>query len=168
MSLRKILSAVAAFILAMSAIGYSQQATVMQQGNTRLGHESKREGRRRPAKIGRPGNMGLMRELNLTEAQREQQRAILQRHLGITRAAREELFRLCEKRIAGTFDAEDETQARVLTDEIRSSRESMRSEMQRVLTSEQSARLEQLQSERKSPHKEMRERRLEGREAIPR
>ena len=105
MSLRKGLPAVAAFILAMNAIAYSQQATLTQQKNTRLGQESSREGRRRPGKVGRLGNMRLMRELNLTEAQREQQRAIRQRHLGTTRAAREELFRLREKRIAGTFDA---------------------------------------------------------------
>lgn len=168
MSLRKSLPAVAAFVLAMSAMAYSQQPTVTQQENTRLRHKSGREGRRSPGKMGRLGNMRLMRELNLTEAQREQQRGILQRHLESTRVQREELFRLREKRIAGTFNAEDETRARVLRDEIHSSKESLRSEMQNVLTAEQRARLEQLQTERKAHREQMRERRREDREAIPR
>ncbi len=57
----------------------------------------------------RRGGMGhMMRELNLTEEQREQSRAIMQRRLESTKSQREELFKLREKRIAGTFTAEDE------------------------------------------------------------
>ena len=72
----------------------------------------------------------MMRELNLSEAQREQSRAIVQRRLEGTKSQREELFRLREKRIAGTFTAEDEARARALHQEIRTSMHGMREEME--------------------------------------
>src|SRR5258706_11826020 len=60
-----------------------------------------REGR--GLREGRERGMGhLMRELNLTEEQRQQSRAIMQRRLESTKLQREELFKLREKRIAGT------------------------------------------------------------------
>src|SRR6266540_2487999 len=59
-----------------------------------------REGRERHRGMGH-----MMRELNLTEEQRQQSRAITQRRLESTKLQREELFKLREKRIAGTFTA---------------------------------------------------------------
>ena len=93
-----------------------------------------------------------MRELNLTDAQREQIRAITQRRLEATKSQREELFKLREKRIAGTFSADDEARARTLRQEIQSSMEGVRAETEALLTVEQKARLEQLKTERKAKH----------------
>ena len=105
-----------------------------------------------------------MGELNLTEEQREQQREILQRHLESMKGQRGELFNLREKRIAGTFTADDEARAQKLREEIRTSMQGIRTEMEAVLTAEQRAKLEQLKSERKGRREEMRERRRELRE----
>ena len=91
----------------------------------------------------------MMRELNLTEAQREQSRVIVQRRLQNTKSQREELFRLREKRIDGTFTAEDEARAKALHQEIRTSMDGIREEMAGVLTAEQKARLEELKAQRK-------------------
>jgi protein CpxP len=111
----------------------------------------RREGMRGPDGMGRRGvGMGhLMRELNLTEEQRQQSRAIVQRRLESTKTQREELFKLREKRIAGTFTSEDEARARALHQEIRTAMEGVRTEMAGVLTAEQKAKLEQLKKERK-------------------
>jgi Spy/CpxP family protein refolding chaperone len=109
-----------------------------------------------------------MRELNLTEEQRSQQRAIVQRHLASTKGQREELFKLREKRIAGTFTDEDIARVRALRQEMHDSMEGIRTEMEGVLTTEQRAQLEQLKAERKARHEEMRERFRERREAVPR
>lgn len=114
--------------------------------------------------------MGLMRELNLTEEQRQQQRAIMQRHLASTKAQREELFKLREKRIAGAFTEEDGARAQTLRREIHESMQGIRGEMESVLTAEQRARVEQLKAEHKAHRLERRERRRErrdDREAIP-
>ncbi|HLO00377.1 MAG TPA: Spy/CpxP family protein refolding chaperone [Pyrinomonadaceae bacterium] len=91
----------------------------------------------------------LIRELNLTAEQRQQSRAIMQRRLESTKPQREELFKLREKRIAGTFTAEDEARARALHQEIRTAMEGVRAEMAEVLTAEQRARLEELKKEQK-------------------
>lgn len=98
----------------------------------------------------RGGGVGhLLRELNLTDEQRQQSRAIMQRRLESTKPLREELFQLREKRIAGTFTAEDGARAKALHQELRSSMEGVRTEMEGVLTAEQKARLEELKKERK-------------------
>jgi Spy/CpxP family protein refolding chaperone len=101
--------------------------------------------------MGRRGGIGhLMRELNLSDAQREQVRTITQRRLEGTKAQREELFKLREKRIAGTFTPEDEARAKALHQEIRASMEGIQTEIDGILTAEQKARLEELQKERKA------------------
>jgi Spy/CpxP family protein refolding chaperone len=109
-----------------------------------------REGTRGQRGMGRRGGMGhMMRELNLTEEQRQQSRAIMQRRLESTKVQREELFKLREKRIAGTFTADDQTRAKALHQEIRTAMEGVRTEMAGVLTAEQKAKLEELKKERK-------------------
>jgi protein CpxP len=109
-----------------------------------------REGLRKGRGMGRRGGVGhLMRELNLSEEQRQQARAIRQSRLESIRAQREELSRLHEKRIAGTFSADDEVRAQALRQEIRTAMAGVRTETQNVLTAEQKARLEQLKTERK-------------------
>ena len=160
MNLRKILVAIVS-TLALSTLTYAQELSTKE--TQRPGQERAREGRRHGRMGRQPGFRG-MHELNLTEEQRNQQRAILQRHLGSMKGQREELFNLREKRIAGTFTAEDEARAQRLREEIRSSMQGIRTEMEGVLTAEQRAKLEQLKSERKARRDEMRERRRELRE----
>jgi Spy/CpxP family protein refolding chaperone len=162
MSLRKILAPVFALLL-LTAAGYAQQPQAGLQEETRQDQKSPREGRRH-ARMDRHRGFAGMRELNLTEEQRQQHRAILQRQMSNTKTQREELFRLREKRFAGTFTAEDEARARALRQEIHNSMEGIRSEMEGVLTSEQRAKLEQLKTERKARRDEMREHRRELRE----
>ena len=112
----------------------------------RRGEFGKRHGR-----MGHRGGIGrLARELNLTEEQRQQSRAIMQRRLEGTKAQREELFKLREKRIAGTFSADDEARAKALRQEMRTAMEGTRAEMEALLTAEQKAKLEQLKLERKT------------------
>ncbi len=101
-----------------------------------------------------PGMGRFGRELNLSDAQREQGRAIMQRRLEGTKVQREELFKLREKRIAGTFSAEDGARAKALHEEIRASMEGARTEMEGVLTAEQKAKLEQAKAERKARHEQ--------------
>lgn len=101
------------------------------------------------------GGMGrLFRGLNLTDAQREQLRAITQRRLESTRSQREELFRLREKRLMGTFTPEDEARAKTLHQEIHTSMEGIGAEAEGILTTEQKAQLEQFKLEHKARHEE--------------
>jgi Spy/CpxP family protein refolding chaperone len=165
MFLRKSLFGILGIILAGGIVAFAQEPqpqTPSTQGDAfrkeriermerhreRMG---RREGMRGHQRMGRRGGgMGhLMRELNLTEEQRQQSRAIMQRRLESTKTQREELFKLREKRIAGTFTSEDGARAKALRQEIRTAMEGVRTEMAGVLTTEQKARLEQLKKERK-------------------
>lgn len=91
-------------------------------------------------------------DLNLTDEQQKQIRAIVQRRNDATKAQREELFSLREKRRSGTFGAEDEARAQTLRQEVRDSMKGIRDEINTVLTSDQRAKLEAREQERKSRH----------------
>lgn len=162
MFLRKISSAMLV-VLALTAVTYAQQKSAATEEKIGSGQDSPREGRR-DGRMKRHRGFAGMRELNLTEEQRQEQRAILQRQLENTKAQREELFKLREKRFAGTLTPEDEARVQSLRREIRDSMQSVRTEMESVLTPEQRARLEQFKSERKARRNEMREHRRERRE----
>ncbi len=155
----------------------SQREQRMEQRSERMrerlgrreGGEGMRHGMRhqRRAEFGRRAMGHLGHELNLSEAQREQGRTIMRRRLENTKGQREELFRLREKRIAGTFSAEDEARGKALRQEIRASMEGVRAEMQGLLTAEQKAKLDGLKAERKTRHEQRmkeREQRMQERQ----
>lgn len=162
MLLRKISSVMLA-VLTLTAITYAQQKPTSTQEKMGSGQEGPREGRRQ-GRMRRHRGFAAMGELSLTEEQRRQQRAILQRQLENTKAQREELFKLREKSFAGTLTTEDEARVQSLRREIRDSMQSVRTEMDSVLTAEQRAKLEQLKSEHKARREERRERRRERHE----
>jgi Spy/CpxP family protein refolding chaperone len=129
---------------------------------------AQREGLREGKRIGRGADMDhFLRELNLSEAQREQSRAIMQRRLDGTKSQREELLKLREKRIAGTFSTEDEARARSLHQEIRTAMEGVHEEMAGMLTAEQKAKLEELKQERKGRMEQRMKERQERRKNKP-
>lgn len=108
-----------------------------------------------------------MRGLDLTEEQRQQHRAIMQRHLEGVKSQREELFKLREKRIAGTLTADDEARARALRQEMQSTMQGVRNEMENILTPEQRTKLEEFKANRRGRHSEFRKRLRERRENVP-
>ena len=166
MSLKKNLPGIAGIILTFGMVAFAQQpqtSTSTPDGtlkNERLERREKRreqlDGMRGQDREGfglrGPGN--LIQELNLSEAQKQQIHAITQRQLESTKAQREELLKLREKRIAGTFSVDDEARAKALRQEIRVAMEGIRTETAGVLTAEQKARLEELQKERKARFEE--------------
>ncbi len=155
---RKSLIIILGILLAFGTTAIAQQTQTppstaterpLHERSERFARRGERKGGRE--RMGHRGGLGhLIRELNLTEAQREQARAIMQRRLAGTKAQREELFNLREKRIAGTFSADDEARAKALRQEMRASMEGIHSEMEGLLTAEQKARLEQLKQQRKA------------------
>jgi Spy/CpxP family protein refolding chaperone len=172
MFLRRILPVLMSLPLAFGAIAFAQEPqTSTPESGTRGDRMRHREGRRHDkiGKIGRPGWVGFrdMHELNLTEGQRLQQRAILERHLESLKTQREELFKLREKRAQGTFTTDDQARAKALRQEIHNSMQGARSEIEGILTPEQRTKLEQFKTERKSRHEEILKRRQERRENTP-
>jgi len=172
MFLRRILPLLTSLTLAFGAITYGQQPQTPAQDDGRRGDGMRRREGRSQDRIGRDGRHGFgyfrgIRELNLTEEQRQQQRAIVQRHLDSVKAQREELFKLREKRSQGNFAADDKARAQALRQEIHNSMLGVQTEIESILTPEQRATLEQFKNERKARHDEMQKRRLERRENTP-
>lgn len=156
----KRLAVILGMISAVGIVAFAQQPA-QTPGREGIGpermerRERHREARGERMKMRGHRERGLaLRELNLSDAQREQIRAITQRRLEATKTQREELSKLREKRLAGTFAAADEARAQALREEIGSAMEGVRLETQGVLTAEQKARLEQLRVERKAKREE--------------
>jgi Spy/CpxP family protein refolding chaperone len=160
MMLRKHLPAALGVLFALGVVGFGQEPqpqtpapdALRREGIERSERQRQREIRRegmRERGMGRQHIERFAQELKLTEEQRQQRRAIMQRRLEGLKGQREELFRLREKRIDGTFNDADAARARALHEEIRAAMEGTRAEMNGVLTAEQKAQLEQLKQERK-------------------
>lgn len=172
MSLRRILPLLISLTLAFGVIAYGQQPQTSAQDRGIRGEGMRQREGRSHGRMGRSGRHGFgkfrgMRELNLTDEQRQQQRAIVQRHLESVKAQREELFKLREKRVQGNFTAEDEARAKALRQEIHNSMQGVHTEIESILTPEQRTKLEQFKTERKARHDEMLKRRQERRENTP-
>lgn len=165
MLLRRIIPLLASLTLAFGAVSYGQEPQVPAQDDIRGDGRRHREGRShdRMSKDVRHrlGNFRGMRELNLTDEQRQLQQSIYQRHLESVKAQREELIKLREKRQQGSFTAEDKARARTLRQEVHNSMLAVHNEIELILTPEQRAKLEQIKNERKSRRDEMQKRRQE-------
>ena len=167
MSLRnKLMGAGMTALLSLGAAVFAQQPQdpPINRGNRpdRIGRRGGPEGRDNMRGRERHGMRGALRELDLTEAQKEQVRAAFQRNMEGTKAQREELRRLGEKRRQGTLTPEEQARARSLHEEISKSMRNSHSDLFAILTPEQKTRLEEIKKERKARHKEMRERRKEN------
>jgi Spy/CpxP family protein refolding chaperone len=101
-----------------------------------------------------------LRDLNLTDAQRQQLRDIEKRYAQTFRADREEMRKLMEARRSGTaLTPEQETRAKQLRDELRANAERMRAEIQNILTPEQRQQLQQRRDEMKQRGDQFKQRR---------
>jgi Spy/CpxP family protein refolding chaperone len=164
MFLKRNLIGIPGLVLTFGLFAFAQQPEQTQTPDGTLRQERIERKERHRERMGRHKEMRGMRghggmgrwmgELNLTDTQREQIRTITERRVESLRPQREELFRLREKRIAGTFTPEDEARAQALQQEMRASMESVRTETEGILTAEQKAKLEQLKQERKAKHGE--------------
>ena len=151
----------------------AQDDALQRERNERM--ERRRERLDRRQGIGRENGRGwrghgighFASELNLTEEQQQQTRAIAQRRLEGLRAQREEFFKLHEKRVAGTFTAEDAARAKELRQQIRSGMEGFENDFSGILTPDQESKLEQLKKERKEKREQRIRERQERRKENP-
>lgn len=161
MILKKTLTLAALALGLTICMGASVFAQQPQGGGRGPGAQQGREGREgRRRGPGGPG-FGLrgLRELNLTDAQKEQAHAIFDRFSATIRPLREQLMALREQSRAGNAPANSEEQAKALRERIRESEKAMRTEILGILTPEQRTKLEEMEKERKSRRDEMRKRR---------
>jgi Spy/CpxP family protein refolding chaperone len=133
-------------LTALGAAVQAQQPPPSTQNQT-PGNETRRFGRgeerRGMRRFGR-APLGALRELNLTDDQKKQVRAIMERNFESTKSAREELRTLGQKRFEGALTPEQQARAKELHQQMAQSMQSAMTELTGILTAEQKARLEEL------------------------
>lgn len=90
-----------------------------------------------------------IRELNLTDTQKQQAQALRRENLERNRAVREELKQLLQKRQQGALTEADQLRARQLRQQLRESRLNTRTQIARLLTEEQRTRLQEVRKIRR-------------------
>lgn len=103
---------------------------------------------------GGPGVLGpgALRELNLTDDQKQQIQKIREANFESTKTQREELRQLMQKRFQGTLTAEEQARAKTLHEQMQATMKDTESRIAAILTPEQKAKLEELMKERKANH----------------
>lgn len=119
---------------------------------------------------GRGGGFGMrgFRELDLTDAQKEQIRGIMETAKTANQPIFEELRTLKEKRRGGTeLSATDLTRLKEIKTQMQQSREQTENTILGILTAEQRQKLEQQKQERQQRREEFRQRRQQNRQTTP-
>lgn len=119
------------------------------------------EGRgfRRGPRPGRGFGPGMVRELNLTDDQKQQVRAIIRQSFAGNKATREEFRQLGEKGRTGILTADEQARARTLREQLRASMKDSQTKIAGLLTAEQKTKAEELRKERRANHQRGGERR---------
>lgn len=141
----------------LGAAAHAQQPPTSTQNQT-PGNETRRRGRgeelRGMRRFGR-APLGALRELNLSDEQKQQIRTIMERNFAGTKSLREELRTLGQKRFEGTLTPEEQARAKELHQQMAQSMKSAMTEIQGILTAEQKTKLEELRKEegqKRGPH----------------
>ena len=167
--LRKLLLTCLALLFGLGAVATAQEAQPPKSSEP--GQATRRarlpRGFHAGPRRGRREARGFARKLNLTEDQQKLAQSIRQKYFAATKTHREQLFQLREKRLAGTFTAEDQERAKALRQEMMIAMSGMREESLGVLTPEQRIQLDGLREEHRQRREEMRQRRLERRQNRP-
>jgi Spy/CpxP family protein refolding chaperone len=142
---------------ATSALALAQQPSPFPQdnGQQQQGMRRGKGGRHGMGRKGPGGMLRLMNQLNLTDAQREQIRAIEDRFESSTKSQREELRRLHDS-TQGEPSADAQARWQALRAELGQAMRARHQEVLNVLTQEQRAQLEQMKRERKARREERR------------
>lgn len=123
----------------------------------------RKEGKRKFGREGRFGRKGFGRgfiagKLNLTDAQKEQAKALHKQFAEQFTTQREELRTLGQKKRQGTLTADEQTRLDALRQQVKSQHDQMRQQMDALLTPEQKQQIEQMKEQMKQRREEMRKR----------
>jgi Spy/CpxP family protein refolding chaperone len=149
------------FTIAGLMLGLAGGAAVAQQtgaANPATGAQQPRPAlqRRMMRRRARMGMFRGLRQLDLTDQQKQQARSIMQTNFQNTQAQRQELRQLMQQRRAGTLDANGTARAQELRKQLMESRKSTHAQLTALLTAEQKAKLEELKKMRRANHQRLR------------
>ena len=150
----RIKASVSALILSLGVCGV---ALAQQPQPTNPGIAAQQPGRdgfpRRPMhRRGEPGRQRALEQINLTDAEKQQVRSIIQTQAQNTQSQREEMRQLRMQQRTGTLTPEGRARAQVLRQQLMESRKGVHGQMMNVLTSEQKSRIQEMRELRRANH----------------
>ena len=144
------------FGLAFGAVASAQQPVPRTQNQTPgaerrqgMGQMGRRRAMRRRAMM---GGLRVLRQLNLTDAQKHQARTIVQSNFASMKATRQELAKLRTQRREGTLTPDQIARAKELRQQLQESRKGVRTQLAGILTPEQKVKLEEMIKTRRANH----------------
>jgi Spy/CpxP family protein refolding chaperone len=158
--------ALAVAVGAFSTYSSAQTTTAPAQQDGIQKHEKREKrgfGRRgefdKGARGDRGGKFGMhgLRGVNLTDAQKEQLRTIMEANRSANQASFEEFRSLREARRNGTLTAEQQNRLQTLREQMKQNAEQTRTQVLAILTPEQRTQLEQQKQEREKRREERRQ-----------
>jgi Spy/CpxP family protein refolding chaperone len=149
-----IISTVAA--IAFSSFAYAQDAKPIdnQDSNAQEKSLGKREQKHR--RHGKNSVMRGLKELNLSDAQKEQVKLLKERNKSQFQPQREEIKTLASKKHDGIITADEENRLKELKGQMKANGQKSREEMMTILTPEQKSRFDQKRNEMRGKMKERR------------
>ncbi|MBK6725162.1 MAG: Spy/CpxP family protein refolding chaperone [Acidobacteria bacterium] len=160
--------------LAFTTVSFAQEtktetttdkAVKTERGDKRIGGEWKMGKRGKFGRHGKMRGVGL-RGINLTDAQKEQFKALRQANRP-SQAFRDEMKAIREAKRAGTITEDQKLRVKALRDEMRAKRKANHEQIMNILTVEQKAELETRRAEMKTRREEMRKRFQDRRNSKP-
>jgi Spy/CpxP family protein refolding chaperone len=127
----------------------TQPTTDNPAGNQQRGGFGRGEGRRGPGPGMMPGlaNPRIQQQLNLSDDQKQQLQTIFRQSMESTKAQREQMGQLAQKRSQGTLSADDEAQGKTLHEHMRASMKATEAKAEGVLTPDQKTQYDQLRKQ---------------------
>ena len=137
-----------------TALAQQSQSTTPGASTQQPASQPERAGlpRRGERRRGKGGRQRALAEINLTDAQKQQVRTIIQTQAQNTKPQREELRQLMQQWRNGTLTPEGQARAKELRQHLMESRRGVHAQMQSVLTAEQKAKLQEMRELRRANH----------------
>lgn len=149
---KKFLLAGLAISLFAGVVTLAQQTQTSVQNPAAQQTRRPRMARRATQRRERQPMLRLLRQLNLTDQQKQQARSIVQGNLSSNQAQRQELRQLKQQWRQGTLSQEGLARSNELRKQLRERRKATRDQLASILTPEQRTRLEEIIRTRRANH----------------
>lgn len=148
---------VAGLAVSLSAFGgvvLAQQAQPAVQTPATGVQQTRRAGmaRRGMQRRARQPMFRVLRQLNLTDQQKQQARSIIQTNLQSNKTQRQEMRQLTQQWRQGTLTPEGQARAKELRGQLAETRKGVRTQLAGILTPEQKTKLEEIIKTRRANH----------------
>jgi Spy/CpxP family protein refolding chaperone len=145
--MKKMTVTLAGLVIALASFGmsaFAQQSPAPNSTPNAQQRDGRMQRRRMMRRHERMRMFGALRQLNLSDAQKQQAQSLIRASRESTKTQRQELAQLRRKFRDGTLTDDEKAKAKELRQQLRASRERTRTQLASVLTPEQKTKLDEM------------------------